>query len=177
MINFLTNFLTIIVLGIVQISFLVTWPRPINSINIILILIIFLTIAGYYKRGLWSAVGGGLFLELFSYKVFGLTTVSLLATVLIINFLFINFFTNYSFYSLTTLGVIGTVNFYLFILLGNFILSFLGYSNWIVFWDGNFFYYLAWQVVLNLIILYAIFFTLYFLKGRLKFSFPFDNLK
>ena len=35
--RFLLNLLVILTLGIIQVSFLSTWPAPINSLNIILV--------------------------------------------------------------------------------------------------------------------------------------------
>lgn len=182
MLNILINLLSIIILGIIQVSFLTTWPFPISSLNLILSLVIFLTVIVNYQRGLWWALGGGLLLELYSSSIFGLITLSLVLTVIGINFLFNNFFTNRSLYSLLILGFIGTIGYSLivsgfkslFLIFlpramsrGGFDINFLGINFW-----PNFF----WQPLLNLIILAIIFFTYYISTGRLKNIFLFHPI-
>lgn len=168
MISFFVNFATIIILGIIQVSFLTTWPLPVRSLNLILSLAIFLIVVNRYRQGLWWAFGTGLFLELFSFEIFGLVVFSLLLTIIIINFLFNSFFTSYSFYSLTVLGLVGTLIYNLLILLGNLIVSFLGLATLIRVFNMAFFSNLVWQLVLNLLILYIIFFIFHFLIGKFK---------
>jgi hypothetical protein len=171
MINILINAIFLIALGIVQVSFLSTWPIPISSLNLILISVIFLTVIINYQRGLWWALGGGLFLELYSGLAFGLTTLGLLIMVIIINFLFNNFFTNRSFYSLMILGLIGTVSYNLIILTLSLIGLLFGLTNfWLSF---DFSSQFIWQPIFNLIILAIIFFTYYISTGRLKNIFLF----
>lgn len=167
-IKIFTNLAIILALGMIQISFLSTWPKPISLFNLILILIIFLTLISRYQQGLWLAFGGGLFLDLFSFKIFGLTTLSLILTIILINFLFHNFFTNYSFYSLTILGVIGTLGYNLIVLITKSILIFFGVEALPLFSGSMFLQYLVWQLFLNLVILYVIFFIFLFFHSRLK---------
>lgn len=173
MVNILTNLLAIIILGIIQVSFLTTWLFPINSLNLILSLVVFLTVIVSYERGLWWALGGGLFLELYYSSVFGLITLSLLLTVIGINFLFNNFFTNRSLYSLVILGFIGTIGYQLIILSFKLLVMIFGFS--ISFLGFNFWFQFFWQPILNLIILGIIFFTYYISTGRLRNIFLFHS--
>lgn len=164
------NSLAIIIISLLQVSFLVTWPKPISTINLILVLVIFLIALANYQRGLWWAFGGGLLLELSSFELFGGQVLSLLLTAVIINFLFTNFFTNYSFYSLTVLGVIGTLayNFLIFLIqLGGI---FLGLTTKVISLSRIFFLNLGWQIFFHLIILYILFFIFHFLIGRLRLN-------
>lgn len=170
MISLFINFIAIVFLGIIQVSFLTTWPQPVSNLNLILSLVIFLTISSYFRQGLWWAFFGGLFLELFSFKIFGLTTLGLLLTAIIINFLFNNFFTNYSFYSLTILGLIGTLSYNLLTFLGGMVFNLFGLDG-LALKAATFFHYLTWQLILNLVILYVIFFTVHFLKSKLRINF------
>jgi hypothetical protein len=62
----------------------------VDSLNFILSLLIFLTVIVNYQKGLWWALGTGLFSELYSNSFFGIIALSLLATVILINFLFNN---------------------------------------------------------------------------------------
>jgi|SRR3989344_5460425 len=173
MINLILNFLAVMTLGIIQVSFLTTWPWPVSSLNLILSLVIFLAIIVNYQKGLWFAWGAGLFLELFSNLPFGLLTLSLILTVVGINFLFTNFFTNRSLYSLIILGVIATLGYNLILFIFTLLLITIGLPISLVgfdFWSEFF-----WQPFFNLLILIIIFFTYYFSTGRLRNIFLLPN--
>ncbi|MFA6215139.1 MAG: hypothetical protein WC768_01050 [Patescibacteria group bacterium] len=172
MINILFGIISLLILGIVQISFLTTWPLPVSSLNLVLSLVIFLTVMINYQKGLWWALGAGLFLELYSGAMFGITTLSLIMTVLGVNFLFNNFFTNRSLYSLVILGFFGSVIYNLLILSLNFIGVLLKQNVYFLFFD--FWSQFFWQPVFNVLVLMVIFFAYYLSTGRLKnlFLFP-----
>lgn len=160
---------------ILQISFLPTLGYPINNLNLILSIIIFVTIIISYETGLWYAFGSGLLLELYSTYFFGMIIFSLIIATVLINFLFDNFFTNRSFYSLLILGLIGTIiyNFLLFLI--NLIIDFINpLKNIADYFNAQLFYNLIWQIVLNLFILSLIFLILNFTSKQLKsvFIFP-----
>lgn len=171
MINFFVNLLAVIILVIIQISFLTTWLFPINSLNLILSLLIFLTIIINYEKALVWALGSGLFLEMFTVLPFGLTTMSLILTVISINFLFNNFFTNRSFYSLMILGLFGTLIYNLLIFLFNILLIIFGFNLFV----SDFLINFVWQPILNLVILAVIFFTYYISTKRLRSIFLFHS--
>ena len=171
MISILVNLIFLLVLVFIQISFLATWTFPINSLNLVLSLVIFLTVIINYQRGIIWALGGGLLLDIYFSNLFGVTTFSLFFVAVGINFLFNNFFTNRSLYSLLILGFIGTIGYNLItlgfkLLAGIFGFSMvdLGFDPWII---------IFWQPFLNLIILTIIFFTYYISIGRLKNIFLF----
>ncbi|MAF13322.1 MAG: hypothetical protein CMI53_00310 [Parcubacteria group bacterium] len=166
MISILLNILLIIILGIIQISFLTTWLFPVNGLNLILSLVIFVTVILSYQRGLWWGLGGGIFLELYSNLAFGVVTVSLMLTVILLNLLFNNFFTNRSFYSLLILGFIGTISYNFLIVLLNLLTIIIGFDAISI--NFNFWTYFFWQPFLNLIILTIIFFTYHISTGRLR---------
>jgi len=171
MISILINLISLLFLVFLQISFLSTWPFPVNSLNLILSLVIFLTAIVNYHRGLAWALGGGLMLDIYFSNLFGAATLGLFLTAFGINFLFNNFFTNRSLYSLLILGFLGTVGYNLIIFgfkllasIFGFSIVELGFDPWIM---------IFWQPVLNLIILAIIFFTYYISSGRLKNIFLF----
>jgi len=174
-INFISNLVAVLVLGIIQVSFLTTWPFPVNSLNLILSAVIFVTVIFNYQRGLWWAFGGGIFWEIYSGMPFGVSSLTLIFTVVIINFLFNNFFTNRSLYSLLILGSLGTVLYNLIIFLVSIIFLSLNLGNYFAelsFWP-NFF----WQPILNLIILTIIFFAFHHSTSKLRNIFlASDNL-
>ncbi|MFA6409969.1 MAG: hypothetical protein WCW26_00120 [Candidatus Buchananbacteria bacterium] len=166
------NTIFILVIGIFQVSLLTTWPEPVSSLNLILTLVIFLTVIVNYEKGLWLALGGGLFLELYSASFFGITTLSLVLTAMLINFLFGNLFTNRSLYSLMILGYIGTLSYNLAILFFNSVALVFTTSSYFLFF--NFWSQIFWQPLFNVLILIIIFFTYHISTGRLKniFLFP-----
>lgn len=162
----LSNILSIIFLVVIQVSFLTTWPSPVSSINLVLCVVIFLSVMVNFNRGLWYALGCGLLLELFTGSLFGLTISSLLVTAMVVDFLFNNFFTNKSFYSLLFLGIIGTVGYNIIVLLFSFLVSIFGVAvdlTHIAFWN-----YFFWQPFFNLLVIGLIYGAYYFSSGRLK---------
>lgn len=169
MLKILINFITLIVLGIIQVSFLSTWLFPINSLNLILSLVIFVTVIISFNKGLWWAFGLGIFLQLYSSLPFGLETLSLIFVVFAVNFLFTNIFTNRSLYSLLILGLIGTICYNLFIIVGYFLLIFLNFN--VLAFKFDLWLLFFWQTILNLIILTIVFFAYYIFTSRLKNSF------
>lgn len=164
--------IAIIIIGIIQISFLTTWPWPVNSLNLVLSLAIFLTVIVNYSRGLYFSLFAGLFLELYTSLPFGITTLSLLITVVVVNLLFNNFFTNRSLYSIMLLGVIGTFGHNLIISGFSFFSVLLGFENY--FYGFDFWTKFIWQPFLNLIILAIIFFAYHLSTDRLKNIFLFS---
>lgn len=166
MMKFLAYFLFVFSVVVVQVSFLTTWPRPISSINLVLSLIIFVAVIISYEKGLLLALLGGMLLELYSGMFFGIATLSLVLTVMAINFLFTNFFTNRSLYSLIILGFVGTAGYNLIAITLMFLVSILG--GQVNLFHYNFWNYFFWQPALNLLILAVIFFAYYLSSGRLK---------
>jgi len=166
MINVFINLISIIILGIIQVSFLAAWVPPVSSLNLILSLVIFLSVIMNYQKGLWWALGGGLFLELYAGSLFGFTTLSLILVVIGVNFLFNNFFTNRSLYSLLILGFIGTAAYNLIILFFNLLLIAFGLLESSL--EFSFWFQFFWQPIFNLLILFIIFFAYYISTGRLK---------
>lgn len=162
----ISNFLSIVFLVIIQVSFLSTWPQPVSSINLVLCVVVFLSVMVNFSQGLWFALGCGLLLELFTGSLFGLTVSSLLVTAMAIDFLFNNFFTNKSFYSLLFLGIIGTVGYNIIYLVFSFLVSIFGVTvdlTHIAFWN-----YFFWQPFFNLLVIGLIYGAYYFSSGRLK---------
>ncbi len=166
MIEIALTTLGIISLGILQVSFLTTWPEPVSSLNVSLALIIFMTVIINYRRALWWAFGISLFLELFSGDIFGATLLSTVGMVVTINALFNNFFTNRSLYSLMILGFFGSVVYTILrlgIIVGAALISIPGADLEFDWWV-----HLFWQPIFTLLILLIIFFTYQSSTGRLR---------
>ncbi|HLC89504.1 MAG TPA: hypothetical protein VJG65_00930 [Patescibacteria group bacterium] len=173
MTNFILNLGLLLILAIFQVSFLSVLPLPINSFNLILSLVVFVTIIISYQKGLWWALGGGLFLEFYRASFFGLATISLILTVIIINFLFNNLFTNRSLYTLLILGFFATICESVLAVILSLILTIFGWP--ITFLEFHFWQNLVWQPILNLLMLIIIFFIYQYSVGKIRNVFlPFD---
>ena len=166
------NAVAVLALGLLQQSFIVTWPEPVSRVNLILEATVFLLVLGSYRQALGWAFGGGLLLELFSFQLFGAQVISLLLTTWLCNLLFRNFFTNYSFYSLTVLGMIGTVLSVALLFAARLLGAGLGVTTGPGWSGGAFLLALGWQMFINLIVLYVLFFIFHFLIGRLRLNLP-----
>jgi rod shape-determining protein MreD len=169
MIKFFLNLILLFFYILLQISLLPSLGYPLNNLNLILSIIIFFIVIVNYKTGLWLAFGGGLILELFSIFPFGVITLSIVITAILVNSFFDNFFTNRSFYSLIILGLIGTFiyNFLLFFV--NSIIYFINPErNFFDLLNVHYFYNLSWQIILNLAVLSLIFLILNFINRKLK---------
>jgi hypothetical protein len=117
---------------------------------------------------LMLALGCGLFMELFSLDIFGLVVFGLFISAIVVNVLFKNLFTNYSFYSLTILGIVGTVTYNLFLIVGRIVFGLIRDTSFVTLIDLNYFKLFFWHIILNLVILYVIFFVFQLLNSRLK---------
>lgn len=166
--KFLINLILIITVSILQVSLLSIWRAPLNNLNLILVLVVFVTIIINYQKGLWWAFGTGLFLELFSSLIFGTITLALLMTTVLLDSLFKIFFTNRSLYSLLILGALGTLSYNLIIILGGLVNNFLKINLPSLVINLKYFYQIAWELILNLMALTIIFLVFNFLTKRLK---------
>ncbi|MDX9892962.1 MAG: hypothetical protein RB292_00920 [Patescibacteria group bacterium] len=167
------NILIIILLGIIQVSFLTTWPFPVNSFNLILSLVVFLVVIVNYHQALWLAFGAGLFLEIYSSSFFGVIVISLLILAMAVNFLFNNFFTNRSSYSLIILGILGTLIYNLLTTAMDFLVNLFRGED--LLWYYNIWPKLFWQPIFNAIILLVIFYVYYLSTDRLTTSLFFSS--
>jgi len=169
LLKILGNASLIILFSLLQISFFTILPWPFNYFNLILSVVFFITIILNYGMGLWFAVSAGLILDLFSFLNFGTLTISLLLTVIAVNFLFDNFFTNKSLYSLIILGFLGNLVYIIILLVFNFAYFIFGINNNLnKFFTLSNFYGLLWQFFFNILLLSALFLIFNFLSKKLK---------
>jgi hypothetical protein len=80
-----------------------------GKINFILVALILLINLTDFSAVAIFGVLAGLILDIYSGLPFGLISVSLFLTLIILEVLFVNFFTNFSFYSLMLMGLIAVI--------------------------------------------------------------------
>jgi len=162
------NLILIIFLVICQLSFIGGLPWLFNKLNLILIVLIFILGLKDLKTALWWSIGVGFLFDVYSFSPFGFYLISLLFTVLVINFLLTSFLTDRSLYSFLALTFFATI-FYEFFLnliiyMGNF---FIARTNFFIltreFWAN-----ISVQIILNLLTVFILFYVVSFLSQRLK---------
>lgn len=162
----------VILVSLVQAGFLSVLPWPANYLNLVLSAAIFITFAIEYRQGLWFSFFAGLIIDLFSYLPFGSFSAILLATVIAVNALFNNFFTNKSLYSLIFLGLLGSLIYTTALLFFNFSFFIVGLPNNLdIFFAANNLLGLAWQIAFNIALLVVSFFVFNFFNKKFKKAF------
>ncbi len=156
-------------LALFQISFIAILPWPLNYFNLILSTLIFITTIFNFSQALWFALFAGLIIDEFSFSGFGTMAAILIIVATAINFLFRNFFTNRSLYSLVILGLIGNGVYILSLLIFNFLFFILGAAESLEkFFSYDNIWGLGWQMIFNVLFLTIIFLALNFLSKKLK---------
>jgi len=164
-----SNAILVIFFSMVQANFLTALPWPWNFFNLILSIAIFITVILNYHRGLWFALFSGLIIDLFSFLPFGTMTCAMLATVIVTNSLFNNFFTNRSLYSLIILGFLGNVIYFVFFLFINLVFFTFNITNNLdIFFTAANLYGFFWQAVFNISLLTFLFLIFNFVSKKLK---------
>jgi len=160
--------ITIIVLAILQTSFLNLFDSSIAYLNLIVLFLVFLVFSLDLIPLLWWSLATGIVLELFSIFPYGLTATIVLLTAVGLQFLFKNFLTNRSIYTFVLLVVAGTAIYNLLLFLSSFLLFSLNVTDFNflsgqLFWTG-----LIYQTLFNLCTAWVLFFISQFLSNRLK---------
>ncbi|MFH1173479.1 MAG: hypothetical protein V1692_03030, partial [bacterium] len=145
------NILIVIILVIFQVGLIPALPYPLNNFPLVLGWLIFLAVILDFKSALGQVLGIGFLLEIFSVYPYGLLMASLFLIIVLIRWLFNQFFTNRSYYSLLFLGFIGIIFYQLLILSGSWLFYALNFSVVNNGFNLQYLYGLLWQVVLNLV--------------------------
>ncbi|MFA5128607.1 MAG: rod shape-determining protein MreD [Patescibacteria group bacterium] len=152
-----------------QASFIAALPWPFNYFNFVLSVLIFIAVIFNFRQALWFALFSGLILDIFSFSGFGTMAAILILNAIIINFLFRNFFTNRSLYSLIIIGLIGNGIYILSLLIFNFLFFIFGAAdNLEKFFSRENIFGLGWQVVFGVLFLAILFLLFNFLSKKLK---------
>lgn len=163
--------LAIIFVFITQTSFLSgsIWFGP--RVNFILALIVFIAlIRGYHQGLVWAVVAGGL-MDLYSGWPFGTMILALLLSIILGHYLFKNFLTNRSVYSLTLIIIGTTLSYNFFVVLIINFLHFFNPSNLNLDFNSFFLASVAWQILGNSLLIWLTFFGYNAITKRLEKSF------
>ena len=116
-----------------------------GKINLILVALVVLINLFDFGLVVVFAVGTGLILDVYSSLPFGVISLSLFLTAVFCELLFVNFFTNFSFYSLMILGFLAAVFYNVIFTLAVVGIYFIGLSDFLPKWNDL--YALIWQIV------------------------------
>lgn len=141
----------LILLVIFQLSFLNNLNFFYKYINIIIFVVVYITLIYDEKTGLFIGLTCGIFLDLFSPFIFGLYTISLVASVFFISVLFKKFLARKSTTSLILLTIIFVVLYNFLLCLLSYITYWLDLSNISININGQYFNYLIGNILFNTI--------------------------
>jgi len=159
----------ILLLIVLQISFIPNLDFAQNKINLLLISFTFFLLAFDLKTSLIWAIIAGYFLDYYSNLPFGVIMISLIFSLSLIYLFFHNFLTNRSLLSLATLVASFTFLYNLIIYLASFILERISIIQWQ--WQWTAVTGLLWQTVANVGVAALIFLLYNFFSQKFKKSF------
>lgn len=167
----IVSIILIILLTAIQVGFISSLAVPLSRLNLILCWLAFVVLVFDFNIAIWQAMGFGILLEMFSVYPYSLILLSLLLTIMALRFLFTHLFTNRSYYSLVSLGVIAIAVYNFLILGGGWLLYILKISAISQELSWQYLESILWQVVFNLICLTVIWILFNNISRRLKLSY------
>ena len=169
--------LLILLLVVVQMSFINNFNAPLKYFSLVLSTLIFIAVIfSYYTALAWGLIVGFL-MDMFSILPFGIHMATIFLTILVVNLLVNRIFTNKSIYTVAILGLIGTLFCNLLLILFNLLTFYFKVTDLEVFFTKYIFISTCWQVILNLIFLTILFITLWLTSKKLKSQFLSPKLK
>lgn len=162
------NILLVVLLGGLQLAAVQAWPYPFNYFNLIIVVLIFVLFLQGFKMAFFWSVGLGLMLDFYSFPASGINLASLIVAIAIVDFLFRNFFTDRSLYSLLTLVGAMYVIYQVNIFLGSYLLFFLTGASSMTSFSQQFFINQFYSLFLNSVAVILLYYLLNFLSKRYK---------
>lgn len=148
--NFL-YFFAVIFLLIFQISFLDNFNLFLFDFNLVLVVLVLIVAIRDFKYALIFLLLAGIVMDIYSSLPFGIFIATLFLTAIILELLFLNFFTNRSFYSLVFMGLIAVISYHLFFLSISGFLYLINLSDFFV-GRGDWFNFI-WELAMTTIVL------------------------
>lgn len=161
------NSLLVLFLFTFQVSFISALPGYFSNINILLIFLIYLLIISNLSTAIIFAIAFGALMDIFSFNIFGAYLGAFVFSIILVNFLLVNFFTNRTLYAFLALIVSASIlNFLFLIIINNVFSIFVGDS--LIIFNQEFFSSAAKQIVLNSVFMILIYYLTNFLNNRFK---------
>lgn len=165
----LINIFFILTLLIFQLSFIGGLPFYLDQINFFFIVLIFILSLAGFKYAFWWSVFIGFFLDIISFGLFGVYLFSYLITIIIINYLYKNYFTDRSLYSFSVLITIALVfNQIIFKIIFYIFNPSFAISNDFFLFDKIFWLNILFDLIVNFIAVFILFYFVNFLFSRLR---------
>ncbi|MFA6526526.1 MAG: hypothetical protein WCT26_03910 [Candidatus Buchananbacteria bacterium] len=137
-----------------------------GRVNLTLVVLIILINLAEFNWVVTFTVVIGLLLDVYSGLPFGILTLSLFISGVTLKILFLNFFTNFSFYSLLLLGLIAVIlyNAVFIFIIG--LIYFIGLSDYLPGFD--YLYKFLWQILTTELIMVAAYYFINSLSRKFK---------
>lgn len=152
MIKYLYSFVIAAVLVFIQVSILSVFNITYN-LNLLLVFLIFTTIIFGLKRSIIFAVFIGLLINIYSFLPFTTIFIIYLIIIMLINYLYKNVFTNFSYFSSLILAVVGTVGYSLLTAVFAYFFYIINLTNIYIIIDYNYIKNIIAAIILNLILI------------------------
>ena len=165
------NFILILLIIVLQLSFINNFFSPIKHFNLVLSILIFIALIFNYNLALIQGLIIGFILDVVSMASFGQYLMAIFITLFMTNLLLNSVFTNKSMYTLMSLGVIGTILYNFLIWFFKLAAFYFKLTDLKLFFTKFTLFDLGWQVVLNLIFLTLCFIIIWFTSNILKSQF------
>ncbi|MGE5426192.1 MAG: hypothetical protein ACM3PZ_03895 [Bacillota bacterium] len=156
------------ILALVQFSFVSGLPDPAQNFDLPIIAFIFAFLLMSRDRAWFLAGATGWFLDAMSFHPFGISTLALLGSAIIVYLVLENVFTNRSLYSFLLLAVIGITSEALISNALMAVFDWQGAGGRFFLWSAGFWEGLAWSLLLGLVAIGLLFNLLAAVSRRLQ---------
>lgn len=164
----IANIFLVFLLAIFQVSFISALPAWFSNINLIIILLVFVLSIKGFSHAFWWLIGAGMILEIYSFLPFGVFLFSLMFTVLLVNFLLVNFFTNRSLYSYLALSISAIFVYEFILYLLNYFLYYFSDNDFILNINKSFFLEKFGVLVVNGLAVMVLFYIYNFISKNFQ---------
>ncbi len=161
------NVILILVVAILQISFVVNLPIFLSYLILPILVFIFLLVFFNLEMTLFWGIGFGIIFDIFYFSIFGLYLFVYFLTILVINFLLKNFFTNRSLYSMLALTIFAVLANFIFSLIFIFLSGFILQTQ-VMHFNLIFLYPLFKQLLVNIPAMILLFYLINYLSQGFK---------
>lgn len=165
----LLSAIAIMIVVTIQITLLGSFGRYWGSFNLVLAILAFLIFITSFDRVMFFAIISGFLLDIYSSLPFGIFLISIFLAVLVSELALKSFFTNRSFYSVLSMGLVIVVSFNISFLVFGGIAYLLGLSDFYI--DRGYWLELLYQIINTLILMSIMFFIVNSLSKKFKPNF------